>query len=165
MIGNADPASGVDSKLIAYLEAHQGTATYLVATPSSNAADTIILATGKAVMALGGFTGSDPILTTTQLASLVKSGTVRFFLLKSFNGGGQIPPQILDRIPQQFRNRPQGGFRGFGGQQSALTTYVTKNCTIVPTKEWQASSSSAPSIGSFFGRGGANQLYDCATTH
>jgi hypothetical protein len=34
------------------------------------------------MMTLGGFSGSDPILTPSQLASLIKCGTVRFFLLK-----------------------------------------------------------------------------------
>ncbi len=161
--GGRDGNASANSALFRYLEANQGTAKFLVAVPSSNTADGIILATNKPVMALGGFSGSDPILTTTQLASLVKSGTVRFFLLNSFNGGGQIPPQILDRIPQQFRNPPQGGFRGFGGQQSALSTWVTQHCKTVPTSLWQSSSTSAGSSG--FGRGAANQLYDCATTH
>jgi len=128
-------------------------------------ADGIILATNKPVMALGGFSGSDPILTTNQLASLVKNGTVRFFLLNSFNGGRQLPPQILDRIPEQFRNRLGNGAAGFGGgQQNALTTWVTQHCSTVPASLWQSASTNSGS-GNGFGRGGANQLYDCATTH
>src|SRR2546423_6199138 len=127
-----------------YLEANQGTAKFLVAVPSSNAADGIILATNKPVMALGGFSGSDPILTTTQLASLVKNGTVRFFLLNSFNGGGQIPPQNLDRIPEQFRNRLRNGAAGFGGgQQNALTAWVTQHCSTVPASLWQSASTNS----------------------
>src|SRR5205814_5016602 len=115
-----------NSVLIHYLEANQGTTTFLVAVPSSMTADGIILATNKPVMALGGFSGSDPILTTNQLASLVKNGTVRFFLI---NGGrGQIPQQILNQIPQQFRSQSQqalkqGGGPGGCGGQAALTTW------------------------------------------
>src|SRR6266699_4996706 len=158
---NNDNANG-NSALIRYLEANQGTAKFLVAVPSSMTADGIILATNKPVMALGGFSGSDPILTTNQLASLVKSGTVRFFLLNSFNGGRQLPPQILDRIPEQFRNRLRNGAAGFGGgQQNALTTWVTQHCSTVPASLWQSASTNSGG----FGRGGANQLYDCATTH
>jgi hypothetical protein len=56
-------------------------------------------------MTLGGFSGSDPILTTSKLAALAKNGTVRFFLL---NGGG---------------------FGGFG--QSSLTTWIKQHCKIV----------------------------------
>src|SRR5437016_5646300 len=163
--GRRGDNGGTDQALVSYLLANQGNATYLVATPSSMTADGIILATNKPVMALGGFSGSDPILTTNQLASLVKNGTVRFFLLNSFNGGRQLPPQILDRIPEQFRNRLGNGAAGFGGgQQNALTTWVTQHCSTVPASLWQSASTNSGS-GNGFGRGGANQLYDCATTH
>jgi 4-amino-4-deoxy-L-arabinose transferase-like glycosyltransferase len=81
------PGGGqVSSTLITYLEKHRGSATYLVATPSSNEAAPIIIATGQPVISLGGFTGSDPILTTAKLASLARQGVVRYFLL---GGGGQ----------------------------------------------------------------------------
>jgi 4-amino-4-deoxy-L-arabinose transferase-like glycosyltransferase len=163
--GGRDGNTNSDSALIRYLEANQGTTKFLVAVPSSMMADGIILATNKPVMTLGGFSGSDPILTTTQLASLVAKGTVRFFLLNSFDRRGQIPAQILDRIPAQFKDRIQNGSGGFGGgQQSALTTWVTQHCKAVPTSLWQASSSSS-AAGGGFSPGGANQLYDCATTH
>ena len=103
-------SSSVDTALIKYLEAHKGSAKYLVAVVSSNEADAIILATNQPVMALGGFSGSDPILTTTQLAALVKSGTVKFFLI---NGSG-------------------GGSPG-GGSQIALITWIMQHGTVVST--------------------------------
>jgi len=166
--GRRDANASANSALIRYLEANQGTTKFLVAVPSSMTADGIILATNKPVMALGGFSGSDPILTTTQLASLVANGTVRFFLLNTLRGDRQLPPQILNQIPEQFRNRlqqgaPPGGFGGFG-QQSALTTWVTQHCKTVSTSLWQSSSANS-GAGGGFGPGGANQLYDCATTH
>ena len=170
--GGRDTTVNTDTALIRYLEANQGTTKFLVAVPSSQGiSDTIIIATDKPVMSLGGFSGSDPILTTNQLASLVANGTVRFFLLNSFGGGRrQITPQTLNQIPPQFRSRVQqalqnGGFagpRGFGGQQSALTTWVTQHCKAVPSSQWQPASTSSGAGGGF---GGANQLYDCATTH
>jgi 4-amino-4-deoxy-L-arabinose transferase-like glycosyltransferase len=121
----------VDTQLISYLEANQGNTKYLVAVPSSNSGDSIIIATNKAVMALGGFSGSDPILTTNQLATLISNGTVRFFLL----GGG--------------------GFGGFGGGGSgSLTSWVEQNCSTVPTSKWQSTTGSS-------GFGGASTLYDC----
>ncbi|HCI81129.1 MAG TPA: hypothetical protein DHW02_15735, partial [Ktedonobacter sp.] len=114
-----------------------------------------------------GFSGSDPILTADQLASLVSQGTVRFFLVNSFNVR-QIPQQILNQLPAQIRNTLQRGGGGFGGPggfggQSALTSWVTQHCTTVPTTQWQSSSNSTS--GSGFGRNAASQLYDCATTH
>lgn len=68
-----------------YLEKHRGTAKYLAVTTSSNSAAPLIIATGQPVMSLGGFSGSDPILTTAKFAALVKAGEVRYFLI---NGGG-----------------------------------------------------------------------------
>jgi hypothetical protein len=116
-------------------------------------------------MSLGGFSGSDPILTTNQLASLVANGTVRFFLLNS-PGRGQLPQQILNQIPQQFRSQLQQAARQGGfGRQSALTTWVTQHCKIVPSNLWQPASASPGTGSGGFGFGGANRLYDCAAAH
>ncbi|GHO80734.1 dolichyl-phosphate-mannose--protein mannosyltransferase [Ktedonobacter sp. SOSP1-85] len=149
-----DGVSTSDQALISYLVAHQGNAKYLVATPSSNTANSIILSTNKAVMAMGGFSGSDPILTTSQLSSLVKNGTVRFFLLSS-GRGGSLPEQILEDLPSQLRERLESGnFGGFGGARSgSATTWVTQHCTLVPSSAWSTNSSAR------------SQLYDCSTTH
>jgi 4-amino-4-deoxy-L-arabinose transferase-like glycosyltransferase len=108
-----------DAALIRYLEAHQGTAKYLVAVLSSKEADAIILATNKPVMTLGGFFGTDPILTTSTLAALVKSGTVRYFLI----------------------NGPSGG------SQSALITWIQQHSKVVPSSQWQPSATSSSSGG------------------
>jgi 4-amino-4-deoxy-L-arabinose transferase-like glycosyltransferase len=104
----------VNTALISYLEAHRDGAKYLVAVVSSQEADSIILATNQPVMAMGGFSGSDPILTTSQLAALVKSGTVRYFLING-NGGGP-------------------------GGQSALTSWITSHCTLVSSSQYQSTS-------------------------
>jgi hypothetical protein len=55
-----------------------------VATSNSNAAAPIILATGKPVMSLGGFLGSDPILSTQHFQNMADSGVVRVVM----SGGG-----------------------------------------------------------------------------
>src|SRR2546421_5244120 len=126
LVAGASGQSGVglggrgtaDTALIRYLEVHRGSAKYLVAVASSNEADAIILETNQPVMALGGFSGSDPILTTAQLAALVKNGTVRYFLLNGSSGGGP------------------------GGGQSTLISWITQHGTVVSSSHWQSSSSS-----------------------
>jgi len=95
------------STLVLYLEAHQGTATYLVATSSAMNAESLILATGKPVMAMGGFTGSDPILTTSKLAALTRAGQVKCFLTAG------------------------GGFGGPGGGSSSLTTWIQQHSKLI----------------------------------
>jgi len=107
--GGRNQANNANTKLVRYLEANQGNAKFLVAVPSSMSADSIILATNKPVMAMGGFSGGDPILTTNQLATLIKNGTIRFFLLNAPRTGQQIPPQVINQIPQQFRNAARNG--------------------------------------------------------
>ncbi|HEV2583929.1 MAG TPA: glycosyltransferase family 39 protein, partial [Ktedonobacteraceae bacterium] len=114
--GGGSSNISVNTGLVSYLEAHKGSAKYLVAVASANEADSIILETNQPVMALGGFTGSDPILTTTQLAALVKSGEVRYFLVGG-NGGGA------------------------GGSQSALITWIKAHGTVVSSSQYGGSSS------------------------
>ena len=93
----------VNESLIAYLQANRGDAKYLVATPSSMTAGPIIITTGEPVMALGGFSGGDQILTSEQLAEKVKAGEVRFFLLGGPGGPGGFPgPNAADDAPRRL---------------------------------------------------------------
>ncbi|MBI3914159.1 MAG: hypothetical protein HY327_08255, partial [Chloroflexi bacterium] len=70
-----------DARLIEYLKTNRNGVRFLAATLNANIAAPIILATGEPVMALGGFSGSDQILTTEQLAARIAQNEVRFFLL------------------------------------------------------------------------------------
>ena len=101
-------AATVDTTLLNYLVAHQGSATYLVAASGSQATAPIILATGKPVVTIGGFNGGDPAPTVAQLAKLVSSGRLKFVLLGS--GGTMGAP---------------------GGSSSAITAWVRAHGTIV----------------------------------
>jgi 4-amino-4-deoxy-L-arabinose transferase-like glycosyltransferase len=73
--------SAATDKLLAYLQAQRGSERYLVAVPSSMTAAPLIIATGKPVIAMGGFAGSDPILTPKQLQGLIDTGQVRFVMI------------------------------------------------------------------------------------
>ena len=84
----------------------------------------LIIATGDPVMALGGFTGRDPILTVDRFASFVDDNRVRFALVgdgspglrRIFGGDGQRP--LVDWIrkngrlvdPPLWRSVIAGGF-------------------------------------------------------
>jgi 4-amino-4-deoxy-L-arabinose transferase-like glycosyltransferase len=90
-MSGAAPGGGTqtaDSTLVAYLEAHQGSATYLVATVGSQSADSLIIATGKPVMDIGGFNGSDPYPTLAQFEALVAAGKVKYVLVSGGGAGG-----------------------------------------------------------------------------
>jgi 4-amino-4-deoxy-L-arabinose transferase-like glycosyltransferase len=103
--GDASPAGGpggmggdttVNEALTDYLVEHQGDATWLVAVNGANQAGSIQLATGLPVMAMGGFSGSDPAPTLEQLQAYVASGQLRFVLVDSGGGGGGPSSGSLD---------------------------------------------------------------------
>ncbi|MEU7897695.1 glycosyltransferase family 39 protein [Nonomuraea sp. NPDC049152] len=85
MRGGGGPGREVDAELTAYLEQHQEGATWLVAVGSAGQASSLILETGKPVIAMGGFTGSDPAMSVDRLRELVASGRLKYVL----SGGGQ----------------------------------------------------------------------------
>lgn len=106
----------VDAALVDFLQANRNGTRFLAATPSAQSASPLMLATGEPVMALGGFSGSDPILTTEQVAANVAAGEVRFFWLGQTGG------------PRPAGAAPSGG--GPGGNNT-LTQWVTQTCRPV----------------------------------
>jgi 4-amino-4-deoxy-L-arabinose transferase-like glycosyltransferase len=173
---SGDQPTSLDPQLLRYLQAHQGTTRYLVATATSSYASLFILQTNQPAMALGGYQGWDRIVTPSSLAHLVANGTVRFFYLPAAGmGAGALGAQGAG---------PTGPFaRGLPGQATTvatrlahtnddLTTWVQTHCAAVPATAWQTATASAGSAsgatvrgapGGFPGAGGL-QLYDCAGT-
>jgi 4-amino-4-deoxy-L-arabinose transferase-like glycosyltransferase len=70
-----------DPKLFTFLQQQARGETYLLATPNARLAAPIIIHTGKAVMAMGGFSGEDRIVSPNQLRSMVAAHQVRYILL------------------------------------------------------------------------------------
>ncbi len=100
------PGGGrLSSSVISYLEANQGSAKYLIAASGSQTTAPIIISTGKAVITIGGFNGSDPAPTVAQLAKLVQDGQLKYVLLSSSSAGGAGGP-------------------GGGGTQQAIASWV-----------------------------------------
>ncbi len=71
------------------------------------------LASGKAVMAIGGFNGTDPTPTLAQFEQYVKKGEIHYFITSGNGGGG-----------------PGGGTGGSSAStSSAITSWVESNFT------------------------------------
>jgi 4-amino-4-deoxy-L-arabinose transferase-like glycosyltransferase len=85
LAGGGPSGGAVSAALVTYLEAHQGSAKYLVAASGSMTTAPIIIQTGKAVVTIGGFNGSDPAPTVAQLEQMVATGELKYVLL---GGGG-----------------------------------------------------------------------------
>lgn len=102
------PPAPVSARLIAYLRTNQHNTHFLAATVRATTAAPLMLASGAAVMSVGGYAGGDDILTPARFAALVRNNTVRFVLLPV-----QTP------------------------QQPALVAWVTARCTTVPPALWR----------------------------
>ena len=122
--GSAGGGRSVDTGLLTYLEAHQGSAEYLVAVEGSQTAAPYILETGKAVIAMGGFSGSDPTPTLAQFEALVKAGKLHYVYLGGSGGGAG------------------GGAGGGGGSSTAGTIeqWLARHATVVATSAYGGSS-------------------------
>lgn len=126
-------ASSVDQDLVNYLTERNTGEKYLFATTSSQTAAPYIIKTRKAVMAMGGFSGSDPILTVEKLKQMVANGEVKYFLLSGEGGGGR-------------------------GGSSEVTSWIVENSTAIPESEWKSATdtptSSTDNNGGILGMGG-----------
>jgi 4-amino-4-deoxy-L-arabinose transferase-like glycosyltransferase len=105
--GSADPS------LLAYLLANTSPGSYLLATGRAGDAAPYILATGRPVLAFGGFLGEYDEVSVTQLATLVKNGLLRFIL--------------SGRETQQH---------------AELSGWIQQNCTLVDAAQLSASGGS-----------------------
>jgi 4-amino-4-deoxy-L-arabinose transferase-like glycosyltransferase len=85
--GGGGPGGGVSKQLVAYLETHQGSARYLAAAVGSGTAAELALQSGRDVIDMGGFTGSDPAPSLAKLQQLVASGQLHYVILGGGGGG------------------------------------------------------------------------------
>jgi len=96
-----------DHRLIEYLRAHRNGTRFLVATLNAQTAAPIILLTGEPVMALGGFSGSDHIVSINDLDAMIAHNTVRFFLLSPDNRQAELTQWVIRRCLPALPNAPR----------------------------------------------------------
>lgn len=126
-----DNQNQLNTALLSYLEKNYDGEKYFLATDSTQTAAPYILHTDYSVMAMGGFSGSDPALTPAKL-KMAKAGYVKFFLISGRGGMG-------------------------GNQSESVTQWIKDNCEEVLSSEWQSSTSSQTQTS--FGRFGGETLY------
>ena len=105
-----------NTALIKYLVANRGGSKYLLATFGAQAAAPFITATGENVLPIGGFDGSDPAPTLTQLKAMIAAGELKYIL-----GGDQ------SQRPSFLKN-PNGNNQAAGS--SEMQTWVESNCSL-----------------------------------
>jgi 4-amino-4-deoxy-L-arabinose transferase-like glycosyltransferase len=107
--GGLMDGSGIDANLLAYLQANTQGMTYLMAVPSSMQGAAYVLETGRGVLYLGGFNGSDPVIDAAGLSELVAAGELRYVL-----SGGNGGPGMMS-----------------AGGNSAITDWLQSDCAVV----------------------------------
>jgi len=128
--------SGINTKLLDYVTRNNTGEAYLFMTPEASTAESYIIETGQAVVAMGGFSGSDPILTIEKLEQMVADKKVKFFLIPSSGSGG----------------------RGGG---SEVMDWIRANSTEVPKEEWQSNAAqNGQQDGRPMGMGNNETLYE-----
>ena len=129
-----------DQKLLAFLAANRANTRFLLATPNARLAAPIIIRTGEPVMAMGGFSGADRILTREDLARLVADGDVRFVMI--------VTPDP---------SRPTG-FRE--GRNAVFAEWVQAAGTMIDPALWRSQPASADAGPRPRRRDDQMQLYD-----
>jgi 4-amino-4-deoxy-L-arabinose transferase-like glycosyltransferase len=129
--------TSADPQLVAFLTSHHGEERFLLATLSAQQAAPIIIATGKAVMAMGGFAGTDPILTPENLSQMVQQGQLRFALIGA-NGAAGVARGTA------FAAGRAGFAAGGALAQAPLVEWVQQHGKIVEPALWRAPRAEAP---------------------
>lgn len=108
----------IDSNIIKFLEKNYITEKYLVAVSSANSyGSALVLETGKPVMTIGGFSGSDPILTLNGFKRLIREGQVRYAF---------IYEDAYSKVINSSEN----------GSNTDIINWIKENGNKVPDSEW-----------------------------
>jgi 4-amino-4-deoxy-L-arabinose transferase-like glycosyltransferase len=103
------------SSLVTYLEANTADTEYLVAVPSAQVGAPLVLETGRPVLYMGGFNGSDPVIDAQGLSEMVNAGEVRYVLLGGQNRGqieiSEWVASTCTAVPQFSRAQAGSGTR------------------------------------------------------
>ncbi len=118
------------TELIRFLEKNNTGEKFLAAVPSAAEAEPIILATGRPVMAVGGFSGSTQTLTVEKLRQMVKNGEIRYYLLGGSGGRAGGSDEVAEWVRQNGKavdsslwSSGKTQTAGAGGLSSGQTLY------------------------------------------
>jgi len=119
--------SAVSSALASLLKRTARGYSWVAATASGTTAASLELATGKSVMAIGGFTGSDDSTTLANFERLVAHRRIHYYVVSGgFGGGPGGGAPTGSFTPPSGSSSPTGGFRGAGpGNQGVASTIQT----------------------------------------
>ncbi|APQ97394.1 glycosyltransferase family 39 protein [Clostridium botulinum] len=146
-----DPNSG-NTKLIEFLKSHKTNEKYLLVTSSTNGyASDIIINTGESVMALGGFFGTDKVITLDEFKKLVNNGEIRYVMVGGM--GGNSSSDIMNWVKENGKVVSESEWKDSNEVNSEGVNKDNNN------KENSNSNSNTKQFGPE-GKGNSEQLYD-----
>ena len=112
--GAAGGGRTASTALVTLLKQDSSIHTWAAATLGAQSAASLQLASGQSVMAIGGFTGSDPSPTLAQFEKLVAQGKIHWFIAGGGMGGGpgggtSSTSSIATWVANHFTARTVGG--------------------------------------------------------
>ncbi len=141
-------SSGSNTKLIEFLKTHNTNEKYfLTVSTSSGTGSDIIINSGEPVMSLGGFMGSDKILTLDEFKNLVAKGEVRYVMSGGMMGGGSTSTSV------ETEKNSKVGSKGAEistankedtttNENSQIMAWIAKVGEVVPESEWKSTTKS-----------------------
>jgi 4-amino-4-deoxy-L-arabinose transferase-like glycosyltransferase len=122
-------SSVAPAALTAALKANATSYTWVAAAIGSNTASGYQLASGRPVMAIGGFNGSDPSPTLAQFEKLVSEKKIHYFIggdgIGAANGGSNASSQISTWVASHFTATTVGGVTLYDLTAAPSTTATT----------------------------------------
>ncbi|MBN3402515.1 dolichyl-phosphate-mannose--protein mannosyltransferase [Clostridium botulinum] len=146
-----DPNSG-NTKLIEFLKSHKTNEKYLLVTSSTNGyASDIIINTRESIMALGGFFGTDKVITLDEFKKLVNNGEVRYVMVGGM--GGNSSSDIMNWVKENGKVVSESEWKNSNEINSEGVNKDNNN------KENSNSNLNTKQFGQE-GKGNSEQLYD-----
>ncbi|EEZ28352.1 dolichyl-phosphate-mannose-protein mannosyltransferase family protein [Clostridium botulinum Bf] len=148
-VGNINSGN---TKLIEFLKNHKTNEKYILVTSSTNGyASDIIINTGESVMALGGFFGTDKVITLDEFKKLVNNGEVRYVMVGGM--GGNSSSDIMNWVKENGKVVSESEWKNSNEVNSEGVNKDNNN------KENSNSNSNTKQFGPE-GKGNSEQLYD-----
>lgn len=102
------PRNEIEDELLMFLEANTQGIKYLVAVPGSAVGARFVLATGRPVLYMGGFSGNDNVVTVRDLMEMVNKGELRYVLFGEPGNKWEIAKwlRVSCSVVEGFSQRP-----------------------------------------------------------
>jgi 4-amino-4-deoxy-L-arabinose transferase-like glycosyltransferase len=121
--GDDAAGSNANTELLAYLEENTQGMKYLVAVPSSQQGATLVLASGRPVLYMGGFGGQDDVVSAEDLDAMVENSELLYVMYGNIQGQKQEIAAWVEEscfVIEQFSETGTGRQPGQGSQTLSL---------------------------------------------